>query len=168
MEVKKRLFFDELIERIWETAISAPPTPTPNKNNNDFVPYEDDDETPRLISELDDLVDSNNKAMNVQPAYDQLIHMDLQLPHHDTMKLAKVIGRSIGPDGTTAGTYDSHPRLNTIIYDREFDDGEIKEYAANFIAENMLSQVDEEGFSTTLFDCIVDHRKDDSAITKSI
>ena len=55
------------------------------------------------------------------------------------MELAKVIGRSICPDGTTAGTYDSHPRLNTIIYDGEFDDGEIKEYAANIIAENMLS-----------------------------
>ena len=137
------------------------------KNNNDFVPYEDDDETPRLIPELDDPVDANNKAMNVQSAYNQLVCMELELPYHDTMELAKVIGMSIRPDGTTAGTYDPHPHLNAIIYDEEFDDGKIKEYAANVIAENMLSQVDEEGFSTTLFDCIVDHRKDDSAITKS-
>ena len=89
MELKKRLLFDELNERRWGTAISAPPTATPNKNNNDFVPYENDDETPRLIPELDDPVDANNTAMNVQPAYDQLIHMELQLPHHDTMELAK-------------------------------------------------------------------------------
>ena len=50
------------------------------------------------------------------------------------MELAKVIGMSIRPDGTTAGTYDPHPHLNTIIYDEEFDDGKIKEYAANVIA----------------------------------
>ena len=47
MELKKRLLFDELIERRWGREISAPPTPTPKMNHNDFVPYEDDDVTPR-------------------------------------------------------------------------------------------------------------------------
>ena len=165
IEIKKRLLYDSLIERRWGTAISAPPTSENTEDN--FVPYEDDDETPRLIPEMDDPVDANGKAINSQPAYDQLIHAELQLPHRDKMDLAKVIGRSIGPDGKTTGTYNDQPQLNTVIYDVEFEDGEVKEYAANVIAENMLSQVDEEGFSNTLFDCIVDHRKDDSATPKS-
>ena len=43
----------------------------------------------------------------------------------------------------------------------EFPDGQVKEYAANIIAENMLTQVDSDGMSTTLMEAIVDHRKDD-------
>lgn len=40
-------------------------------------------------------------------------------------------------------------------------------YAANVLAENMLSQIDSEGFSTTLFDGIVDSKKDEAAIEKA-
>jgi hypothetical protein len=36
------------------------------------------------------------------------------------------------------------------------------DYASNIIAENMLSQVDSEGFITTLMESIVDHRKDEA------
>ena len=50
--------------------------------------------------------------------------------------------------------------LNSIVYDVEFTDGTIKEYSANVIAENMLSQVDEDGFSMTMMECIIDHKMD--------
>ena len=40
--------------------------------------------------------------------------------------------------------------FTTIIYVEEFPDGQVKEYAANIIAENMLTQVDSDGMSTTL------------------
>ena len=43
----------------------------------------------------------------------------------------------------------------------EFPDGQVKEYAANIIAENMLTQVDSDGMSTTLMEAIVDHQRDD-------
>ena len=56
--------------------------------------------------------------------------------------------------------------MNSIIYEVEFPDGQVKEYAANTLAENMLSQVDSEGFSTALFDGIVDFRKDETAVDK--
>ena len=55
------------------------------------------------------------------------------------------------------------PILNTMSYEVEFSDGQVKEYSANVIAENMVSQVDEEGFSTALMEAIVDCRKDSSA-----
>ena len=73
----------------------------------------------------------------------------------------KVIQRTIGPDGQVTGTYDNNPFLNSIIYDVEFPDGQVKEYAANNIAENMLTQVDSDGMSTTLMEAILDHLRDD-------
>ena len=43
----------------------------------------------------------------------------------------------------------------------EFPDSQVKEYAANIMAENMLTQVDSDGMSTTLMEAIVDHRRDE-------
>eukprot|EP00957_Ditylum_brightwellii_P091460 6964442-Ditylum_brightwellii.AAC.1 len=50
--------------------------------------------------------------------------------------------------------------LNSTIYEVEFPNGEIKEYAANVIAENILTQVDYGGFTTTMMEGIIDHYKD--------
>ena len=50
--------------------------------------------------------------------------------------------------------------MNSTIYDAEFPDGTVKEYSANVIAENMLSQVDEDSFSTTMVEGIIDHKMD--------
>ena len=43
----------------------------------------------------------------------------------------------------------------------EFPDGQVKEYAANIIAGNMLTQVESDGMSPTLMEAVVDHRRDD-------
>ena len=75
------------------------------------------------------------------------------------MQTAKVIQRSLGADGVIVGTYDDKPALNSIVCDVEFPDGNIREYAANVIAENMLTQVDEDGFSLSLMEGIVDDKR---------
>ena len=67
------------------------------------------------------------------------------------MVTGKVLQRTIGPDGQVTGTYVNNPYLNSIIYDVEFRDGQVKEYAANIIAS----------MSTTIIEAIVDHRRDD-------
>jgi hypothetical protein len=75
-----------------------------------------------------------------------------------------VVRRAIGPDGTTTGSYANNPILSSIVYEVEFPDGQMKEYAANTIAENMLTQVDSDGgYSTTLMQGIIDYREDDAA-----
>ena len=43
----------------------------------------------------------------------------------------------------------------------EFIDGQVKEYGANIIAENMLSQVDSNGYSLMMMEGIADSRKDE-------
>ena len=46
-------------------------------------------------------------------------------------------------------------------------DGQVKEYSANLIAENMLTQVDVDGYSLPLMEGIVDYLKDESmAVSK--
>ena len=66
------------------------------------------------------------------------------------------------------GSYDENPFLNSIIYDVEFNDGTVKEYSANLIAENMITQVDSDGFSTTMMNGTIDHIKyEATSITKS-
>ena len=50
--------------------------------------------------------------------------------------------------------------LNTVIYEVEFPDGQVNDYAANVIAENMLTQVDEDGYSLTMMKGIFDWQKD--------
>ena len=73
-----------------------------------------------------------------------------------------VKGRTVGPDGKVHGTYDENPYVNTVLYDVEFPDGQVKEYSANLIAENTLSQVDEDGYNTSLMEAIVDFKKDEA------
>ena len=50
--------------------------------------------------------------------------------------------------------------LNSIIYEVEFPDRQVKEYSANMIAKNMLTQVDSDGFTMTMMAGIIDYKKD--------
>lgn len=49
-----------------------------------------------------------------------------------------------------------------MVYEVEFQDGTVKEYSANIIAENMLTQVDSDGYTITMMEGIVDYKRDDS------
>lgn len=53
-----------------------------------------------------------------------------------------------------------------MVYYVNFLDGVIKEYAANIIAGNMYTQVDPQGYSHTILDCILDFKKDDTTLSK--
>ena len=89
--------------------------------------------------------------------------MKFALQLDDAMSTGNVARCAVGPDGKVSGTYDANPFLNTIIYEVEFSDGQVKEYAANCIAENMLTQVDSDGYSLTMMKGIIDFKKDDAA-----
>ena len=61
------------------------------------------------------------------------------------MVMGKIQGWSLGDNGKVMGSYDDNPIMNSIVYDVEFPDGQVKEYAANILAQNLLSQVDPDG-----------------------
>jgi hypothetical protein len=53
------------------------------------------------------------------------------------------------------------------MYTVRFPDGKEAAYAANIIAENMLSKCDEEGNQYLLMNHIVDHKKEENAVPKN-
>ena len=115
---------------------------------------------------LDPVDGDTNQLLDQNPAYDLLIHSEVVLPHRDKLRNAKILCRLLDPTGWSVGTYHKNPILNTLLYDVEFPDREVKEYSANVIAEKLISQADDEGFTLTVFDGILEHTKYDSAIEK--
>ena len=57
--------------------------------------------------------------------------------------------------------------MKLIIYEVDFDDGHVKEYSTNTIDDNMLTQVDSDGFTLTMMTGIIDYWKDvETSVTK--
>jgi hypothetical protein len=131
-------------------------------DDEDWDEYEDPDEPSRTVPDIEDTVDARGNPMNQQPVYDKRINAEVQLQLGDDMTSAKVRKRATGPDGTVIGTYDGNPILNSMVYEVELPDGQVKEYSANVIAVNRWTQVDSDGFTPTMMEGIVDYRKDDA------
>ena len=68
--------------------------------------------------------------------------------------------------GDPVGVSNNNPMLNTRVYEVKFADSQTQYYAANKIAANMYSQVDEEGYRFQLMSEIVVYKTDDTAISK--
>ena len=109
-------------------------------------------------------MDTKGNLLDQQPAYDKLFNTKVNIQNGDRVQHGKVVGRSSDPEGNLVGHYHDNPMLNTYSYDVEFSDGLVREYAANIIAENMVSQVDEEGYSLIMLDSIIDYKRDPAVV----
>ena len=166
-EQAKRHSFDEAIRiKLGDSITNVKPDVSPDDLDLTDLISENDEEAPIALPE-EDPVDATGQAVLDKPFTDLLIHAEVLLPQGEDLQSAKVKRRSKDNDGTTIGTYDPNPILNSIIYDVEFPDGVVKQYAANTIAENMYSQVDHEGHSQSLLKSIIDYKKDGHAVAKS-
>ena len=81
------------------------------------------------------------------------------------MKRGTVINRKRDHNGNPVGIRHDNPMLDTRGYEVEFSDGNVGEFTANMIAENIYASVDAEGNEHVLFDEIIDHKKDKSAVS---
>ena len=101
--------------------------------------------------------------------YDVYIDAEVMLlKDGEHMQAVRVIGQSRDKEWKTIGTFNQNPILNTKVYDVIFPDGSISQYAANIIAENIYSQIDEDGYRyQLLLKCILDHCKGGRAVPKS-
>ena len=109
-------------------------------------------------------MDTNRRLINQLPAYDHLLNVEVQLQLCQELMMGKVKCHTLGPEGKNLGKHDDNPFFISMMYEVEFVDGQFWEYSANVIAENMLTSVDSEGFSTTLMEGIVDCCKDESTV----
>ena len=83
------------------------------------------------------------------------------------MVAARVVRRSLGPDGNDVVYFNHNKMLDTRIYDIMFMEGTFQQLAANRIALSMYKHVDSEGFVTKILDQVQRHQKTDEAIEKS-
>ena len=184
VESKKRGIFDGLIRERYGDSMGLGPAestllptgeeeqgecgPDGQEGNPDFdvdayLAYEDQhEETPPSLEA--DLVDASGKPVNQQSMHDILINAELRLPVDDSEQLARVVRRSVGPDGKLVGEFNDNPILNTLVYEVEFPDGQMKRYSANVIAENILQQVDGSGYHSHTLAGVVEARKGKSAL----
>ena len=97
-------------------------------------------------------------------AYDEYLTAEVLLPNMGEMTKAKVMGRKRDPDEKPVGLHNANPLLDTRQYEVEFADGATDVFTANLIADNLYSQVDEEGNSYSIMSEITDHKSDGSAV----
>ena len=67
-------------------------------------------------------------------------------------------------NGKPVGVETPNPVTDTWLYEVEYLDRTVETLAANVIAENILSQVDEEGHRQLLMEEIIDHLSNKDAI----
>jgi Reverse transcriptase (RNA-dependent DNA polymerase) len=112
-------------------------------------------------------VEEINGTVDYDPEiYDGYITSQVLLPKGDEFKVGTVVQRKMDADGNPTGKGNTNPILDTREYKVEFPDGEVLEYSANIIAENLYSQIDSEGRRYLLMESILDHKSDASAISK--
>jgi hypothetical protein len=151
-EIRKRAIFTECIRRKLGDSMTLPPV---SSNKATFIPYSDDEEIPRTIPEND--VQELNISLT-----DALINAEVSLHQgEDAVPVqAKVLRHLVDEHGNVIGNANINPILNTIMYEVEFPDGEVRPYAANVIADNIYSQVDNDGRRSFIFDSIIDYSRD--------
>jgi hypothetical protein len=158
--------FDTIIEtRLGEALTEKDISPefTVAAVTPEFEVYEDDDREVTPTMDIDDIVGIDDYNPD---KYEGYITSQVLLPKGDEFQLGTVIKRTTDADGKPVGKSDENPILDTRVWDVEFGDGQVLEYASNIIAENLYSQVDNEGCRVVLMDSIVDHKKEPSATSK--
>ena len=172
VEIERRKVFLRLMEKHHGTSHKIPvidessKTPIGDDDGREFELYEDAEETPRSLPEADSLYDSKGRPLLQQPSSDRLINSEVLLPQGRRIRSAKVLKRTEDDAGELVGTYSDNPMLNTCTYDVMFPDGEVKQYAANIIAENLFAQVDPDGHSHRLMEGIVGHKMTKDAVRR--
>ena len=123
---------------------------------------EQDPEWPRL-PEIDDIIDSAD-AECAHDTYHQYIGAEVAVPDAaGVRRMAKVL-RQVRANTNEGET--NNPLLDTSVFEVQFPDGTIDRLTANLIAENLMSQCDENGYHYQALHEIVEHRKDGTALSK--
>ena len=136
------------------------------KKLGDSIQLPTKESEPDEWSNLGDVGDGIEIPDTDEESYDALVNAEVVLPHQDKQRYAVVLGRHKRDDGSTVGQKHNNPIFNSAVYDVQFPDGAVKQYAANVIAENLYAQVDVDGHTSLVLDSITDHRKDEAAVRK--
>ena len=96
---------------------------------------------------------------------DNCIGVEVSLPEGRTMHAGKVMKQVQDESGEFVGRKCNNLILDLQAYQVQFPYGEIAEYTANMIAENMISQCDPNSNQFLLMGAMTDHQKHHTTIT---
>ena len=167
------MFLKSIDARIW-TSTSADSTvkrrswSNPYHPADPYEPYDDDVEEPQIIPDIEDITNNNSSDANQQPEPGVLIDAEVTLQRANQLLRGKFKVRSLEPDGSIIEAYADNPVLNSLTYDVEFPNGEFRENAANIIAENVLTRVDDDGKPTMTFNSTLDSKKNNVRMARRI
>ena len=124
-----------------------------------------DNEDPEFFQEFTRVIDDvtlphADDASGVEVSSDQYVGMELALSRGGEGEVlhAKVKKRVRDDEGNPVGRANNNPLLDSRKYEVEYIDGHVEELTANIIAENLITQVDEEGQRQKMMSEIMDHR----------
>jgi hypothetical protein len=111
-------------------------------------------------------VDDTEEGFSAE-TFDQYLQAEVMLPRGGEAHRGTVQRRVKDGDGLPVGRANQNPLLDTREYEVVFPDGATEAYTANLIAENIYSQVDDDGRQFAILSEIVDHRSDRTALKKA-
>ena len=127
-------------------------------------PFEED---PDFAEEFHEVI-SYNELKEADDAftpdvYDTYLNMELAIPQGDSLepRLARVTKRLEDANGLPIGLANENPILDTRMYEAEYLDGGRMSLAANSIAENLFTQIDDKGNQQVLMDEIIGHQSNE-------
>ena len=129
-----------------------------------------DEDDPEFLDEVEKVIQDDGApevdGTSLEQQEDSYVNMEIRLPKGSKGELlhATVKWRVLDEDRKPVGTGSVNPITDTRLYEVEFIDGSTKVMAANVIAENLLSQVDQEGHRQMMLSEIIDHKKTSDAI----
>ena len=132
-----------------------------NQLSIDEHDYNFDEEFKKVISDDGVPEFDDNNASDAPEIFDSYINMDVGAPRRNDGELYyKTVRRlEIDDDGKLLELETSKPITEKRLYEVDYIYGTVKPLATNVIAENLLSQVDQEGHYQLFIDEIIDHRK---------
>lgn len=165
--------FQSSLERRWNAGsanLNVDVVGQGQGNENNVLDLEHEDEgfvnEYRRVINSDDVIEADDLKPSEFGKDDPFLNMELGLrrAEDDGLVHAVVKRRAVDDEGKPIGRPSNNPIMDSRAYEVEFIDGHVETLTGNVIAENILSQVDEEGRKTMLIDEIEDHRKLDDAI----
>lgn len=83
----------------------------------------------------------------------------------DNLQMGRFFVRTLSDQLQLMGIYDEQFSFNSVIYNIEFPEGQVKDNSDNILADNMLSQLNTDVHNILLMNNIIDYRNNEATET---